>query len=235
MEILLSFIVGFLPSLYLIYNLDFKSSKIKVLRDMIIVSVIFMIPYIGYSLYGNFISIIVTIIYLLYCLRIIHKQKKLCFNINKDRFKYDKNFIYAVFFLIIGFILVENIIYIFIDYILDSLNIVLPLQDSVEELENTKKGIQYITVFLETVMFSPLIEELSIRVVIYDGILKKRMPKSYAMILTSFIFGIVHFNLYAFIGSFLSSIAINMIYEKEGFYGAFAFHSLNNLFFMLIY
>ena len=101
-------------------------------------------------------------------------------------------------------------------------------QDLVLKLQ--KLGISYeiINIVILAVLISPILEEIFFRKFMYCS-LKKNLGVLWAAILTSFLFALVHLNLYAFPVLFVLSIILIIIYEKDNnIFSPVLLHSIFN-------
>ncbi|MGL5823002.1 MAG: lysostaphin resistance A-like protein, partial [Sarcina sp.] len=81
---------------------------------------------------------------------------------------------------------------------------------------------------LQSFIYAPLIEELMYRGIILNSLIKK-YPEKIALILTSLLFGIMHFNFYQTINAFLVGLMIGYLYIKtKSLYLCITIHFFNN-------
>ena len=69
-------------------------------------------------------------------------------------------------------------------------------------------------VFLLLRFFAPIIEEIIFRGIIQKGMINNGVKPRNAILVSAFIFGIVHFNPWQFIGAFLLGIVLGVVYFK---------------------
>ena len=69
-------------------------------------------------------------------------------------------------------------------------------------------------VFLLVSFFAPIIEEIIFRGIIQKGMINNGVKPRNAILVSAFIFGIVHFNPWQFIGAFLLGIVLGVVYFK---------------------
>ena len=62
--------------------------------------------------------------------------------------------------------------------------------------------------------FAPIIEEIIFRGIIQKGMINNGVKPRNAILVSAFIFGIVHFNPWQFIGAFLLGIVLGVVYFK---------------------
>lgn len=81
---------------------------------------------------------------------------------------------------------------------------------------------------LGSVVFTPILEELLCRGIIY-GRLREMTVKPAAILISSLLFGIMHFNLVQFVYAFLLGIVLALLMERAGHvYGAIVAHMTAN-------
>ncbi|MGL4741009.1 MAG: lysostaphin resistance A-like protein [Sarcina sp.] len=81
---------------------------------------------------------------------------------------------------------------------------------------------------LQSFIYAPLIEELMYRGIILNSLIKK-YPEKVALILTSSLFGIMHFNFYQTLNAFLVGLMIGYLYIKtKSLYLCIVIHFFNN-------
>ncbi len=84
--------------------------------------------------------------------------------------------------------------------------------------------------FIAIVIAAPIFEELIFRGIILDGLLKKYTPLK-SILLSSFLFGLIHLNPWQFIGAFIIGIFSGWIYYKtKKLTLPILMHMANNLF-----
>lgn len=97
-------------------------------------------------------------------------------------------------------------------------------QDMITKLDHTG-----LSMFLMTVIFAPILEELIIRGIILEGFLRNYSP-GLSIFLSSLIFGILHFNLVQFTGAFILGLFIGWVYyQTRNLILPILIHFLNNL------
>ena len=100
-------------------------------------------------------------------------------------------------------------IYVLIDPIVD----LIPMPRFVENIFLQLLGDQNMWTVIAVVVAAPLCEELLLRGIILDGLLKRYSPKK-AIIWSAFFFGIFHFNPWQFIAAFAIGIFMGWIYYR---------------------
>jgi len=88
----------------------------------------------------------------------------------------------------------------------------LPVSDLYKDMI-TRLNQKGISILLMTVVFAPVLEELLIRGIILEGFLRNYSPGK-AILFSSLIFGILHFNLIQFVGAFIIGLFIGWVYYK---------------------
>ncbi|MDY0199897.1 MAG: type II CAAX endopeptidase family protein [Tenuifilaceae bacterium] len=93
------------------------------------------------------------------------------------------------------------------------------------ELSNQKGVFSFITI----VIAAPILEELIFRGIILDGFLRRYSPVK-SIVLSSFLFGIVHFNPWQFIAAFFIGLLAGWVYYKTRKLSlTIIIHAVNNL------
>lgn len=101
-------------------------------------------------------------------------------------------------------------------------------QDLVFKIRELGITIELINVVVLAVLISPVLEEIFFRKIMYCS-LKKNLGVLWAGIISSFLFAVVHLNLYAFPVLFILSIVLIIIYEKDNtIFSPILLHSIFN-------
>ncbi len=105
----------------------------------------------------------------------------------------------------------------------------IPISDSMKDyLTELFKQLGIFSI-IGAVIFAPIIEELIFRGVFLDGFLKQYSPTK-AIIVSSILFGIVHFNPWQFVSAFIGGLFIGWVYYKTRSVSiSIILHSVNNL------
>ncbi|EJP6473671.1 CPBP family intramembrane metalloprotease [Clostridium botulinum] len=228
---ILTFIILWIPPIILFF-------KIKPKKNNLFVSIIFCIIYIIGSLFTqNLFPFILTIMDILQ----LKKRYEICegtyeFKYDDDycRFKFDISsfsFIKGVQYALttyLGYILIMIIFNIIFNY----LKLNLKDQDVVTWLSNMPLN-KFLMVIPITVIFAPVAEEFVFRWYIFEKLLNKRLGIVLAAVISSMLFGIVHFNVKAFPGLVFIALFNCYLIHKEGFWYAvfnhFVFNSINTI------
>lgn len=106
----------------------------------------------------------------------------------------------------------------------------LPMPDAMKKLfEEIFKETTNIYGFTTVAIAAPILEELLFRGIVLDGLLKKYSPRN-AILLSSFLFGVIHLNPWQFISAFLIGIFIGYIYYHTRNVGyCILIHLTNNM------
>lgn len=84
--------------------------------------------------------------------------------------------------------------------------------------------------FLTLAIAAPVLEEILMRGIVLDGLLKNYNPWK-AIIWSSVLFGFIHFNLWQFVGAFTIGIVMGYLYWKtKSLLLCMFIHALNNVF-----
>jgi uncharacterized protein len=109
----------------------------------------------------------------------------------------------------------------------------IPMTDWIKELMRSMGSPTHVGLFLAIVVAAPVLEEIIFRGVILDGLLKKYSPST-SIIVSSILFGLIHFNPWQFVSAFLGGIFIGWVYYRtRNLSLAIIIHATNNLFFTL--
>lgn len=101
-------------------------------------------------------------------------------------------------------------------------------QDLVSKVRELGISYELINIVVLAVIISPVLEEIFFRRLMYRS-LKKKFGVLLAVIITSFLFAVVHLNLYAFPVLFILSIILIIIYEKDNtIFSPMLLHSIFN-------
>jgi len=104
-----------------------------------------------------------------------------------------------------------------------------PVHPYIRKLEMSDSPMTYFAVLTSIIILGPISEEVYFRGFAYT-VLKKRYGKSIGIILSSFLFAAVHFNLYWIIQIFLIGVGLALLFESTGsLISIVVAHSLINL------
>ena len=102
-------------------------------------------------------------------------------------------------------------------------------QDLVSKVLELRISYELLNIVVLAVIISPVLEEIFFRRLMYRS-LKKKFGVLLACTITSFLFAVVHLNLYAFPVLFVLSIILIIIYEKDNtIFSPMLLHSIFNL------
>ena len=105
----------------------------------------------------------------------------------------------------------------------------LPIHPYILKLEMSDSPMTYFAVLTSIIILGPISEEVYFRGFAHT-VLKKRYGKSIGIILSSFLFSAVHFNLYWIIQIFLIGVGLALLFESTGsIISVVVAHSLINL------
>lgn len=111
--------------------------------------------------------------------------------------------------------------------LLSKLNVTLTNQEIVDQF--MQSGIfQSIIYSVLIVICAPMVEEFAFRFWMYDRLLKKRIGRGFAAVLTSLLFMSAHFNIQGAVTFFLIGIINCYLYDRYGYWGAVANHFVFN-------
>lgn len=112
----------------------------------------------------------------------------------------------------------------------------IPMPDSMKEMFEDQLGGKSIFTFLMVVVAAPILEELIFRGIILDGLLRRYTPLK-AILMSAFLFGVVHLNPWQFITAMiLGTFAGWLYYKTKNLTLPILMHATNNFFaFMSIY
>ncbi len=127
--------------------------------------------------------------------------------------------------------LLGMVIVLLISFALNNLIIMSPLADMSKGYKEASNAFYGSTLLLELIgsaLIAPLLEELLYRGVLFAR-MRKMMPPVPAVLVSSLIFGIMHFNLVQFVYAFLLGIVLALLMERAGhIYLAIAGHICAN-------
>jgi len=87
-----------------------------------------------------------------------------------------------------------------------------------------------ISMIITVVIFAPILEEIVFRGILQKSLVKKGLKPSYAILISSFIFGAVHGYPWQLVGAFLLGIVLGTVYEKtKSLLMPILLHAFNNL------
>ncbi|WP_379963633.1 CPBP family intramembrane glutamic endopeptidase [Epilithonimonas sp. UC225_85] len=87
-----------------------------------------------------------------------------------------------------------------------------------------------VSLILMTVILAPLLEETLFRGIIMKGMINNKVKPLTAIVVSAFIFGVVHFNPWQFAGAFLLGLVLGLVYYKtKSLLMPILLHSFNNL------
>lgn len=86
------------------------------------------------------------------------------------------------------------------------------------------------SLILMTVILAPILEEILFRGIIMKGMINNKVAPSTAILVSSFIFGAVHFNPWQFAGALLLGLVLGLVYHKtKSLLIPILLHAFNNL------
>lgn len=110
----------------------------------------------------------------------------------------------------------------------------IPLPDFMRDIFLELMSNEGILAFVTLAVAAPILEELIFRGIVLDGLLKRYSPVK-AILVSSFLFGIVHMNPWQFVSAFLIGIFMGWVYWKSGNLALTIFiHFVNNAFASLL-
>lgn len=97
----------------------------------------------------------------------------------------------------------------------------------IEEFSKLMK--EPITLVIMTVILAPILEEILFRGIIMKGMLNNGVKPATAIVLSAFIFGVVHFNPWQFAGAMLLGLVLGLVYYKtKSLLMSVLLHAFNN-------
>ena len=107
-----------------------------------------------------------------------------------------------------------------------------PLQSNVNQLRGDDTN-QIISIIISSLIIAPIIEEIVFRKFLYTGF-KSNLGIGLSAILSSFIFALIHLNIFSFIVLFIFGLFLCYCYEKyKTIYAPIWIHFMFNLFMVL--
>ncbi|ABS34417.1 CPBP family intramembrane metalloprotease [Clostridium botulinum] len=223
---ILTFIILWIPPIILFFRIKPKKSNI-------FISVIIFIVYIIGSLFTqNFFPFVLTL------MDIFQLRKRYGLSEEFHEFKYNDDY-HRFKFNISSFSFIKGIQYALISYlgyilimiifniISNSLKLNLKEQDVVTWLSSMPLN-KFLIVIPVTVIFAPVAEEFVFRWYIFEKLLNKRLGIVLAAIISSILFGIVHFNVKVFPALVFIAVFNCYLIHKEGFWYAVFNHFVFN-------
>lgn len=87
-----------------------------------------------------------------------------------------------------------------------------------------------VSLIITVVILAPILEEIVFRGILQKSLLRKGIKPSYAILISSFIFGAVHGYPWQFVGAFLLGTVLGLVYEKtKSLLMPIILHAFNNL------
>lgn len=106
----------------------------------------------------------------------------------------------------------------------------IPMPEAIYELFKEFGGQKGLFSFLSIVVAAPLLEEFIFRGVMLDGLLKRYSPTR-SILISSFLFGLVHLNPWQFVSAFIIGLLAGWVYYKtRNLLLPILIHMVNNLF-----
>ena len=101
-------------------------------------------------------------------------------------------------------------------------------QDVITEFSSSRELYRTL-LFIMIVIIAPLLEEYIFRSFVYDRVFLSKMPRFFAILLSSILFSLLHTNAASFFAIFALGVFCCILYEHKGFYGAVTAHVAFNL------
>ncbi len=173
---------------------------------------------------SGFVSIVMNLIFQLFVLLVIIKT--VSFSLLGTKFsKQDLLTIFKVYSLTLVFIASASMLMIKIQ---KRFNIFFPPQEAVYMVLSLKDRFLLAILIFQIVFMGPVAEELFFRGFMYN-LLKERLGYGVAIVITSFVFSLLHNNIWGFLPIFILSVGICYTYEKTAnIISPIIFHSLHN-------
>ncbi|WP_034671244.1 CPBP family intramembrane glutamic endopeptidase [Epilithonimonas caeni] len=87
-----------------------------------------------------------------------------------------------------------------------------------------------VSLLIMTVILAPILEEILFRGIIMKGMVNNNVKPVTAIVISAFIFGLVHFNPWQFAGAFLLGLVLGLVYYKtKSLLMSILLHAFNNL------
>lgn len=175
----------------------------------------------GFMLFGYLASMITPIFF--YELLILRPQsKRLNFNLKSMPFS-----VYLMIFpMMFGMMLIS-------EYVVNFIPTTGPFfgdmyQKFLQQMQSL--GMDNVSLILLTCVFAPILEEILFRGILQKSLVKKGLKPSYAILISSFIFGAVHGYPWQFVGAFLLGSVLGLVYHKtKSLLMPILLHVFNNL------
>lgn len=195
-------------------------SKVRRKTFLILFSVVYLII-------GNFTQNLLPFLIVIFCIKNMKFNEEFYYDyyqykFNFSNFKITKALKYAFISYVIS-ILVTGITYM----IFNKYNISIKQQEIVSYMDSMPIGM-FIIVIPVTMIFAPIVEEYIFRWLLCEKLIKNYLGIIMASIVTSLIFGVVHFNLKAFTAIFFMGIFNCFLIHKKGYWYAVFNHCIFN-------
>ncbi|QOR34813.1 CPBP family intramembrane metalloprotease [Clostridium sp. 'deep sea'] len=155
---------------------------------------------------NSYLEMLISYMSVYLCILIITKNK---WSRLKIRLKGNSNL-----FWVLGTIVFAVGLNIVVSEIDNIVQLIFPLTDIWLETFNSIGELPVITYILTVVVTAPVVEELFLRGVILRG-LGNKYSKTKAIILTAFLFGLVHLNIWQFVAAFLGGLFLSWLYVNS--------------------
>lgn len=152
------------------------------------------------------------------------------YNIDREKFNLEKEYILYTVLLAPMFIILVNIVSAGIINLFNTLGSS-TLGDEYSNIHNSKHIIDYLVQFGLICIVAPIVEEFTFRFIIYHSWLSHKFDKKIiAVLLSSLIFTLSHFDADIFVYTFITGIILCFIYDGFGFLSSVTLHILFNLY-----
>ena len=104
---------------------------------------------------------------------------------------------------------------IFISEVGNYVRVLFPMSDFMKEIFSEVLGgeVSYIGTIILVLIVAPITEEILLRGIMLKGLLKRYSPLK-SIVITSLLFGILHFNIYQFVAAFISGTLLGWLFTK---------------------
>lgn len=228
---LLVILIVFLPPL--IYYCRVFTEKRRNSFLLAIICIVYIVAVLFLQNTMPFVAVVLSII----TIKSYYRENRVCSAFMEDakrdyaRLKFSfksvnfaKAFSYAI-----GTYFISIIISLVVVFIMQKSGMKVENQQVIDQMEKAKL-IQFLFMIPVAVIFAPVVEEFVFRYLLFDKVFKNRTGVIIAAIISSLMFGVVHFNIKVFVTITFIGLVNCYLIEKEGFW----YSVFNHMFFNLV-
>lgn len=208
----------YLPPLLVFWKLWINKDKNKIL--LLIISILYLILSLFTQNLLPFILVLICIKYIRYDVQLYRDYD--IYNFNIRNFKFMKALNYSIFSYIMTIIIATIALNFFVKH-----KITLKDQEIVYFMNKMPLN-RFIYMVPVTVIFAPVVEEFIFRWLLFEKLFKNRIGIYFSAIISSFIFGVIHFNIKSFPAIMWVGLFNCFLIHKKGYWYAVFNHGLFN-------